>query len=55
MELLTHEATREEILGLYHQVYQLKRNQGEVSCSHDMAQEIHIEILETLKEHLQHR
>ena len=39
----------------YHQVYQLKRNPGEVPCSHDTAQEIHIEILEMLKEHLQHR
>ena len=55
MELLTHEATKEEILGLYHQVYQLKRNPGEVPCSHDTEQEIHIEILETLKEHLWHR
>ena len=55
MELLPHEATREEILGLYHQVYQLKRNPGEVPCSHDMSQEIHIEILEMLKEGFQHR
>ena len=55
MELLTHGATREEILGLYHQVYQLKRNQREVPFSQDKSQEIHIEILETLKEHLQCR
>ena len=47
--------TWEEIMGLYHQVYQLKRSPGEVPCSEEIAEEICIEILEMLKEHLQHR
>ena len=35
--------------------YQLKRGSGKVQCSENMAEETCIEILETLKEHLQHR
>ena len=54
MELLTHGTTWEEILGLYHQVYQLKRNPREVPWSQDMTEEICLEILEMLKEHLWH-
>ena len=55
MELITHKTTQEEIMGLYHQVYQLKRNPRAVPCSQDMAEEICLEILEMLKECLQHR
>ena len=55
MELLTHESTWEEIMALYHQVYQLKRNLGEVPCSEDTAEETDIEILEMLKACLWHR
>ena len=46
MELLTHESTWKEIMPLYHQAYQLKRNLGEVPCSQDTAEETHIEILD---------
>ena len=52
MELLTHETTWEEIMGIYHQVYQLRRKPREVPCSQDTAEETHMEILEMLKEHL---
>ena len=55
MELITQETTQEEIMALYHQVYQLKRNPREVPCSEDTKEEICLEILETLKEHLQCR
>ena len=55
IELLTHKTIWEEIMGIYHQVYQLKRNPREVPCSQDMEEETHIEILEMLKEHLWHR
>ena len=55
MELLTHETTWEEIAGLYHKVYQLKRNPRAVPCSEDTTEEISIEILETLKENIQCR
>ena len=55
MELMAHESTQEELMALYHQVYQLKRDLGEVPCSKDTAEEIHIEILETLKACLWHR
>ena len=55
MHLLTEETTQEEVLALHHEVYQLKRSPREVPCSKDIAEEIHLEILETLKEHLWHR
>ena len=50
MGLLTPPATQEEILALYQEVYQLKRDPGEVLCSEDTVEETCIEILETLKE-----
>ena len=55
MEMLTLETTCEEIMALYQEVYQLKRNPGEVPCLEDMTEEIQIEILEMLKECLWHR
>ena len=55
IELLTHETTQEEIMGIYHQVYQLKRKPREEPCSQDMAEETCIETLEMLKECLWHR
>ena len=55
MELITCKTTQEEIMGLYHQVYQLKRNPRALPCSEGTAEEICIEILEMLKEHLRHR
>ena len=55
MELLIQETTQEEIMALYHQVYQLKRKPGKVPCSQDMTEETHVEILEMLWEHLLYR
>ena len=55
MGLLTPEMTLKEILVLYQEVYQLKRDPGEVQCSADAAEEAHIEILEVLKACLWHR
>ena len=55
LELCTQETTWEEAIALYHKVYQLKRSPGEVPCSADVTEEIHIEILETLRECLWHR
>ena len=55
MKLITCNTTWEEIMGLYHQVYQLKGNPRAVPRFEETTEEIHIEILEMLKEHLQHR
>ena len=55
MELLTPKSTWEEIMALYHQVYQLKRDLGEIPCSEDTAEETFIQTLEMLKAHLWHR
>ena len=52
MHLLTEETTQEEVVALYHEVYQLKRSPREFPCSEDTAEETHLEILEKLKEHL---
>ena len=52
MGLLTPQTMHEEILALYQEVFQLKRNPGEIQYSEKMAEETHIKILETLKEHL---
>ena len=50
MGLLTPQTMHEEILALYKEVYQLKRDPGEVQCSEDAVEETYIEILETLRE-----
>ena len=55
MGLLTPQTMHEEILALYQEVYQLKRDPGEVQCSENMVEETCIKILEALKEHLQCR
>ena len=55
MGLLTPGTMLKEILALYWEVFQLKRDPGEVQCSEDTVEETQIEILETLKEHLQCR
>ena len=55
IELVTYENTWEEIMGVYNEVYQLKRNPMVVPCSEETVEEISIEILETLKECLWHR
>ena len=49
MVLLTPRMMLDEILVLYQEVYQLKRDPGEVQCSAGAAEEAHIEILEVLK------
>ena len=53
--LLTPETMLEEILVLYQETYQLKRDPGEVQHSVDVAKEAHIEILEVIKACLQCR
>ena len=45
---------QEEILALYQEVSQLKRDNGEVQCLEDAVEETHIETLEVLKAHLWH-
>ena len=47
--LLAPETMLEEILVLYPENYQLKRDPGEVQCSADVAEEACAEILEVLK------
>ena len=55
MGLLTPKTVLKEILVLYQEVYQLKRDRGEVQCSDDAAEGAHSEILEVLKACLWHR
>ena len=55
MGLLTPKTMLEEILVLYQETYQLKRDPGEVQCSADVAEEAHAEILDILKACLWHR
>ena len=55
MGLLTPETMLDEILVFYQEVYQLKRDPGEVQCSAGAAEEAHIEILDVLKVCLWHR
>ena len=43
---------RDEIWGLYNEVYQLKRSLGPLPCSLEEAEELTQEILSSLKEHL---
>ena len=47
--LLTTEMTLEEILVLYQEVYQLKREPGGVQCCSCAAEEAHAKIIEVLK------
>ena len=49
MGLLTPLMMHDEIMALYQDVYQLKRDPGEVQCSKDAAEEAHNEILEVLR------
>ena len=53
--LLTSKTMLKEILILYQEVYQLKRDPGEVQCSKDTTEGTCIEILEVLKACLQCR
>ena len=55
MGLLNPQTTHEEILALYQEVYQLRRDPGEVQCSEDIAEETQAKILEVLRECLWHR
>ena len=55
MGILTPEMMLEEILVLYQEIYQLKRDPGEVQCSAGVAEEAHTEILEVFKACLWHR
>ena len=55
MGLLTPETMLEEILVLYQEVYQLKRDPGEVQHSNNAAEEAHSEILKVVKACLWYR
>ena len=55
MGLLTPQTMLEEILALYQEVYQLRRDPGEVQRSDDTVEETWTEILGTLKECLWYR
>ena len=50
MGMLTPQTTHKEILALYLEVYQLKRDPGEVQCSEDVVEETCAEIREVLRE-----
>ena len=52
VNVIGYKTTIEEIIGLYHEVYQLKRAPRTVPGDVKMAEEIHQEILNSLKEHL---
>ena len=54
IDLVGYKATQEEIFMLYQEVYQLKRAPGTVPGDLREAEEVHQEILDSLKEHLWH-
>ena len=55
IKVVGYKTTREGIIALYHEVYQLRRGPRAVPCDPEMEEEIHPEILESLKECLWHR
>ena len=55
IELVGYKTTWEEIRVLFNEVYHLKRAPRTVSCDPETEEEIHQEILDSLKEHLFHR
>ena len=55
IDLIGYKTTQEEIFALYHEVHQLKRAPRTVPGDPKVAEEIHQEILNSLKEHLQCR
>ena len=55
IELIGPRSTREEIRGAYNNVYQLLRSPGESPCDAEMEERVHQEILDFVKEYLQHR
>ena len=55
IELVGYKTTQAEIRALYNEVYQLKRTPRTVPCDLEAEEEIHQEILKSLKEHLWHR
>ena len=52
IDLIGYETTQEEIFALYHEVYKLKRVPRTVPSDLREAEEVHQEILYSLKEHL---
>ena len=55
VELVGYRTTCEEVFNLYQEVYQLKRTPGLVPVDQEVADCIHQEILDLLKEHMWHR
>ena len=55
MELVGYRTTHEEVFNLYQEVYQLKRTPGLVPDDQEVADWIHQEIPNLLKEHIWHR
>ena len=55
VDLIGYKTTWEEIFTLYHEVYKLKRALGTVPGDPREVEEVPQEILDSLKEHLQHR
>ena len=52
VELVGYRTTHKEVFNLYQEVYQLKRTLGLVPGDQDVADQIHQEILNSLKEHI---
>ena len=55
INLIGYKTMWEEIIALYHEVYQLKRAPRTVQGDPKDMEEIHQEVFTSLKEHLQHR
>ena len=55
VELVSPGSTREEIRKVYNDVYQLWRSPSKSPCDAEMEESVHQEILNSVKECLQHR
>ena len=55
MELIRPETIREEFRRMYNKVYQLKRVPSVNPCNAEMVEDVHQEILNLVKECLQHK
>ena len=55
VEVISPDSTREEISQIYHDVYQLQRLPGKSPCDEEMEECLCQEILDSIKECLQHK
>ena len=55
VEWVGYRTTHEEVFNLYQEIYQLKRTPGLVPGDQEVVDQIHQEILDSLKEHIWHR